>query len=349
MYIYMSGVKINTWAIFSAIYVFVFFALNCAPPRFDPEGIRWTPVASTKVEVRNLACSGGSVWLVGCRPDSSVGHAKILRWDGVTLEEIYSDADEGSSLTDVGFRDNMGWAVGRVSYPGPDAPLLIAYENGVWSRDNNIPAGLNRGFYSLAVTGPDSFWVTAGDAIYEYDSGSWAGPFLLDGIRGIVYGGGSVCAWSADSVWVYNGAGWVLEKPNPGLNLHPHIIDAYGVPGGVFFAVYLEYGNDVIDYYGILYRAAAPAGEGDYTLEFFAPPGPYILDFNANCAAFYDVFNGAVLGQETDVFYKDGKFNEAELPLEYGVPRAVSVDDNGASWMVAARSRGVFTLYEAPR
>ncbi len=306
--------------------------LNCSDAPLGPIKTSWVREADVNFDVTALtAAADGSIFVVGGEPGT------ILRWTDNGLVEDYSLGGYFSYFFDIAFAGDIGWAAGiyKADYRADYKTVLLRREGTSWTRYAATPPEAE-GFFALALVSAEKFWVVAdGDRVFFFNAGAWEGPYELSGLKGIgVAPGGVAYAWGLyGSIWTFDGTRWIREFPAvPGGLKISSVGTAAATASGIYFTGLLE-GPAGIVYRAIIKRDLAPAGEGVYDLEFFAPPGPYA--YGLTCVAFRSATAGVALGFQTHIACTSGLYYKGDLPPEVGTPVDVTWSPGGKYWMAS--------------
>jgi hypothetical protein len=254
--------------------------------------------------------------------------AVIYRYDGRRLEEFFRPAYERCNIMDVKHAYKTLWAVGRKAIGEGYRPYVANYGADRW-REIDVPNSVGEtSFYKVFPVSPGACWFTTRRAVYKYDSGVWqkkfqGGPGVYDvGIAETGSGRVFVSLWAIYRFghWKVNvsddgGATWHEEGINlaEGLYRITDYRNVFAVAGEtLYLAVKLKTTaalpqEESKDYFGIIKREPAPAGEGRYELAFLASSSTApVKGFRA--MAFHDAGNGRAVGYLTSVALEHGEW-----------------------------------------
>jgi len=307
------------------------------------------------------AAADGAVYAVGVY---SAQPATVFRVSGDGLEVVYSSPYEGGFYS-VAVTGAEVWAAGSKRVANHSYPYLVHYDGAAWE-ELDIPADVPIAVFGTAYAAPGGVvWFGGGDAVYTYRNGVWRCVFYIgvpDFNRqlslAVTPGGRAFVASVKDklptvSVSDDGGASWTDERLAPRYGNYElvftqdDLLITAAAEGLVVRATFHEPTTET-DCEGLLMRDDGPPGEGNYTLAFFAPHGPYFYSIDA--LAFADADNGYALGSLTSVAVRGGEWSMDNVPEWWSPNFKEAAAGPTAYWAVAETYLSQNDiLYRAPR
>ncbi len=309
-------------------------ALSCGEP-LGPQPSRWQERARFPADVRRVeglaVHPNGSVYFAAETRDN---RGVIYRYDGSALKEVFRAPYEDSVFSAVGCGAGI-WAVGSKGGGGPLDGYCVRSADGATWEEVPVPASTDVG--GAVFVRPNGFvWARGGDskggAIYTYQKGNWCRHSVAPGAvelgLAVTAGGRAYAAYVAENrepmvaLSDDGGKSWTEEELPVGYGMYEvRSLDlaksaAAGEALYITAVFYAEELNLVMK--GIIGRDDAAPGEGEYSVAFAAPPGPFFTDINA--MAFRSPSEGYAVGPLTSIAVERGGWakeiiSEAWSPL----------------------------------
>lgn len=218
--------------------------IGCGGP-LTPTAVKWTsiyPVPGAK----KIGAAFDGVYIIKSETfptkcitaETAQGYTDvILFFDGFNLTTVYR-GEVFDNLWDINFLGNAGWAGGE-NFPNneiPGKPILVFYNNGVWTRKEILNTGVHVFTHVIPVT-ENSCWVvgynylTGDETLFIYGSGNLKEIKKFRGIKSAVWNRKleTLYLWAAD----YAGGYKIFITENKGVSWYsetPHLPDfGYGV------------------------------------------------------------------------------------------------------------------------
>jgi hypothetical protein len=327
--------KRSAFIIILAITIIQLLNLSCSNP-LGPKESGWVLLYTLDTDIQVIdfyvspACT---FFIIG---NDRFGKNAVYKLDGSDFVKEFELDYTDYSLSDLGFRGDNIWAVGRKKVGGEYKPLLVHYDGERWKEINVNYPGMVAVNY-IYVVNYNVFWFLCmlleepgSLKLFYYDSGllryfpqkgrigttaySDKGIFYLfldlgllpeeDRYR-LAISDNSGETWALEEIELNSGSCYSIKPSGSPL--------CYAVSGALFINLEIHYGET--RYEGIIKRTGKP-GEGVYEIVFYSPLGPYFRDIYS--MSFKDGNNGIFIGLETTVVLENGKwFLEEYVPENY--------------------------------
>jgi hypothetical protein len=291
--------------------------------------------------------------------------AVIYKYSNSKMEKIFSAPIPYSGFWAVNAGGGLLWAAGSKQVGSEKhRPYVVYYNNRAWE-EVPVPLSIDEsGFYDLYPSDGLFCWFVGDKGIYTYEAGAWEKQLSLP-----EYGTNALAVTKSGKAFVYifnwgnhrgsvyisgdRGRTWVPENvvlPYSNLKLVEEGIEITAPADDTIYLYGLaacgkEYSE--VKYGIIIARDNGPAGGGEYTLAFAAPPGPNF--YGIRDMAFKSVNDGYAVGRLTSVALERGEWSLDKVPESWSPHFKAVVPGVNSYWAIieASESHTNPALYEA--